>query len=222
MTAGRYLLWVDGVGGFLVCMGARITIGQAAPEGAADVPLYADISRQHARLVRDSEGYVLEAQRPVRINGRPVDVALLHPGDLVTLGTSCRLRFSQPVPISASARLDIERPHRLPLALDGVLLMAESLVLGPEAQVHVPLPNALHSVILFRDKEGFGVRYPGRFWIDGRECRDRGRFAGRASVAGTDFSLSLEPVEGSWVRQPQLGSGSRPGQRADDSGEGGS
>src|SRR5258708_5794038 len=40
----RFLLWIDGVGGYLVCMGARITIGQATPEAYVDVPLCADVS----------------------------------------------------------------------------------------------------------------------------------------------------------------------------------
>ena len=43
----RYFLWIDGVGGYLVCLGNRLTFGQAAQPGV-DVPLVADVSR-HAR-----------------------------------------------------------------------------------------------------------------------------------------------------------------------------
>src|SRR5438105_15843073 len=44
----RFLLWVDGVGGFLVCLGNRVTLGQATPDAYVDIPLFADVSRVHA------------------------------------------------------------------------------------------------------------------------------------------------------------------------------
>ena len=50
----RFLLWIDGVGGYLVCLDHRITFGQANPEAPVDVPLFADVSRLHATLTRDS------------------------------------------------------------------------------------------------------------------------------------------------------------------------
>src|SRR5207244_2027335 len=108
----RFLLWVDGVGGFLVCLGNRVTLGQATPDAYVDIPLFADVSRVHAALNRDSEGYVLEATRSVQVNTRPTDKALLQSGDRITLGGSCQIQFRQPVPVSASARLDIVSGHR--------------------------------------------------------------------------------------------------------------
>ena len=132
----RFLLWIDGVGGYLVCLGSRITFGQAMPGSPVDVPLVADVSRMHATLTRDGEGYVLEAVRALQVNGKPVTRAMLRPGDRVTLGPSCQFQFRQPVPGSATARLDLVSGHRLPLGVDGVLLMAETLVMGGGPQVH--------------------------------------------------------------------------------------
>ena len=58
----QYLLWIDGVGGFLVCLSHRVTLGQANPESAVDIPLLADVSRHHATIQRDPEGCFLEAR----------------------------------------------------------------------------------------------------------------------------------------------------------------
>src|SRR5262249_58334744 len=41
----RFLLWVDGVGGYLVCLSNRVTFGQATGDAPVDVPLFADVSR---------------------------------------------------------------------------------------------------------------------------------------------------------------------------------
>ncbi|MCZ2342315.1 MAG: FHA domain-containing protein, partial [Bacteroidales bacterium] len=102
----RFLLWVDGVGGYLVCLAPRVTFGQATADGPVDVPLFADVSRLHAELTRDQEGYIVESGRDIQINGIPVKRSALKPGDRVTLGVTCQFQLLQPVPISPQSRLE--------------------------------------------------------------------------------------------------------------------
>jgi len=192
----QFLLWVDGVGGYLVCLGNRVTFGQATPENRVDVPMFADISRLHAALTRDSEGYLLESFRATQVNGQTMGKALLHSGDRVTLGTCCQFQFLQPVPVSASARINLVSGHRLWLAVDAVLLMADTLVLGSGNQVHVALPEVKSSVFLYRQKNGLGVRYAGNLLVNGKPCRERCTLEPDATVVGDDFSLTLEAVAG--------------------------
>jgi hypothetical protein len=46
----RFMLWIDAVGGYLVCLGDEVTIGQAVPNNRVDVPIQADISRKHVKF----------------------------------------------------------------------------------------------------------------------------------------------------------------------------
>ena len=62
---GRFLLWVDAVGGYLVCLDDRILLGRAGPDSHADIPLMGDLSRNHATLLRNGEGYLLQAHHRV-------------------------------------------------------------------------------------------------------------------------------------------------------------
>jgi hypothetical protein len=190
----RFLLWVDGIGGYLICMGDRVSLGQATQDTYVDIPLFADISRVHAHLSRDSAGYVLEAARPIEVNGQRIDKALLQSGDRLTLGGSCQLQFLQPVPVSASARIDLVSGHRLPLAVNSVLLMADTLVIGRGSRVHVSIPDLEEPIVLFRNKDGLGVRHTGSFSVDGQPCRDRGVLRPTSSVTGEDFAFAIEPV----------------------------
>jgi hypothetical protein len=190
----RFFLWIDGVGGYLVCLGSRLVFGQAIFDGQVDVPLVADVSRLHATLARDSEGYVLEAVRPVQVNGQVATRALLRPGDRVTLGTSCQFQFLQPVPVSASARLDLVSGHRLSVAVDAVLLMADTLVLDGEAQAHINVPDLKHPLILYRHKDGLGVRHAGRLSVNGARVSERALLPSQAIVQGEDIAFALEPV----------------------------
>ena len=190
----RFLLWVDNVGGYLVCLNQRVTFGQAVAEGPVDVPLFAELSKLHAEVFRDAEGYVLESTREVLVNGRPAPRTVLRAGDRLTFGPTCQLVFHQPVPISPSARLELVSGHRLPLAVDGVLLMAEALILGPGEQVHVPLPEGSPNVVLYRSKDGLGLRCPGEFRVDNKPCKDRCELPLPSVVTSEGFTFALEPV----------------------------
>jgi hypothetical protein len=191
----RFLLWVDGVGGYLVCLSPRVTFGQAVGDGPVDVPLFAELSRLHAEVFRDEGGYVLESTREVLINGTAAPRSVLKPGDRLTLGPTCQLVFHQPVAISPSARLELASGHRLPLAVDGVLLMAETLILGTGSQVHVQLPgDGPGNVVLYRNKDGLGVRCPGDFRVDGRPCLNRADLPLPSVVTSEHFTFAVEPV----------------------------
>ncbi len=148
---GRFLLWVDAVGGYLICLDDRIVLGRAGADSHADVPLMGDLSRNHATLIRNGEGYLLHADHASFINGKAVvDHGLLRDGDVIRLGSTVELEFRQPSPVSATARLSIVSRHRLPLAVDGVLLMAETCIVGAVPQAHIQAPALVNPVVLYR------------------------------------------------------------------------
>ena len=192
---GRFLLWVDAVGGYLVCLDDRIVLGRAGSDSHADVPLMGDLSRNHATLVRNGEGYLLQAHHASFVNGKPVvDQAVLHDGDVIRLGSTVELEFRQPSPVSATARLSILSRHRLPLAVDGVLLMAETCIVGEALQAHIPAPALKNPVVLYRQAGALWCRAVGAFDVDGRTCASRAPLTLQSSVLGDGFSFSLEPL----------------------------
>jgi hypothetical protein len=193
--SGRFLLWLDAVGGYLVCMDDQIILGRAGADSNADVPVMGDLSRHHATLVRDGDGYVLRASQPTFINGQAVEsVAPVHDGDVIRLGSTVELEFRQPSPVSATARLAIVSRHRLPLAVDGVLLMAETCIIGSSPQAHIPAPGLDDPIVLYRQGAALWCRAAGGFEVDGRACAARAPLTLQSSVLGDGFSFSLEPL----------------------------
>jgi len=192
---GRFLLWVDAVGGYLVCLDDRIVLGRAGPDSHADIPLMGDLSRNHATLLRNGEGYLLQAHHASFVNGKPVvDQAVLRDGDVIRLGSTVELEFRQPSPVSATARLSILSRHRLPLAVNGVLLMAETCIVGEATQAHIPAPALTNPVVLYRQAGALWCRAVGAFDVDGRTCASRAPLTLQSSVLGDGFSFSLEPL----------------------------
>lgn len=191
----RFFLWVDGVGGYLVCLSPRVTFGQATADGPVDVPLFADVSRLHAEISRDGEGYVVESGKAVLVNGKEVTRSVLGPGDRVTLGATCQFLFNRPVPVSLTARLELTSGHRLPTAVEGVILMGNELILGAGPEAHVVLPGVAKPVLIYRSKDGLGVRVAGAsFRVDDRPCTDRAPLPLPAAVTADAFSFAVEPV----------------------------
>ena len=190
----RFLLWVNNAGGYLVCLSPRITLGQGAADGPVDVPLLADVARLHAELTRDAEGYVLETQCAVTVNGQQVTRAPLHAGDRVTLGPSCQFVFHLPSPVSPTARLEFVSGHHFPLAVNTVLLMAETLIIGGGDKAHVFVPELETAVVVYRGRGGLGVTFPGPFRVENEPCRDRAALRIPCWAHGEGFGFGLEPV----------------------------
>jgi hypothetical protein len=190
----RYLLWIDGVGGYLVCLADQVSIGQAVPGNRVDIPIQGNLSRRHALLRRD-DGYLIEPFESVRINGREIrETTLLSDGDEFELGDGVRLRFRLPHALSATARLDFVSRHRTHPWADGVLLMAESCVLGPKWQNHVVCQDWNGDVVLYRRDGNLFCRAMEPIEVDGEYCDGQARIGPNCHVTGADFSLSLEGV----------------------------
>jgi len=192
----RFFLWIDAVGGYLVCRHDTIVIGQPDPTGRVDVPILGDLSRHHAVIRRVGEGYLLDPLRRVRVNDMETGSATsLVDGAIIELSEGVKIRFRRPHPLSATARLEFISGHRTQPNSDGVLLFAESCVMGPSNKCHVVCPSWPHELVLFRQGEELYCRGPGSFEIDGKSQQERGGVSLHSRIAGDGFSVSLETIE---------------------------
>lgn len=194
----RFWLWIDGVGGYLVCGGERVVLGRpnAMDETTteADVTIQADLGRHHASITREGESYRLEASRATYVDDGPVDKALLlRDGQVVRLGEDVRLRFSRPSRLSNSARLDAEGAVAFRPTVSGVILMGETLILGPDIDHHVVCRDWLQRVVLVRRKQRLEIHGPDDLTIDGRPIRD-GILprSGNVRVTGEHLAFTLQ------------------------------
>ena len=192
-SPNRFLLWIDAVGGYWVTMADEVVIGQ--PTADVDVPILGDISKRHARICRDREGYLIEALRPVYVNDQPVKGrTTLSDRAIIRLGDRVELRFRRPHALSATARLEFVTGHRTQPSSDAVLLMAETCVLGPSGHSHIVCHDWPNEVVVFRRDGELFCRAPGEMQIDGIPTRRRGRIKKDSRVEGHRFSFSLEPI----------------------------
>ena len=189
----RCLMWIDGVGGYLVCFGDQIRIGQAAAVAHLEVSVQGDLSRHHATLTRAGGAYVLEPIAKVWVNSQPVvGPRSLRDGDTIRLGDSFVMRFRQPHPLSATSRLEFLSAHRTQPAADGVLLMAASCILGPGANSHVVCRHWPTEVVLVRQGQSLACHTSGSMEVDGKTFERRAPVSLDSHISGEEFSLTLE------------------------------
>ena len=74
-----------------------------------------------------------------------------------------------------------------------MLLMAETLVLGP-GQSHVAVPGLGQPIILFRHRDGLGMRHGGNLEVNGQPSTGRTILPPNAVVAGDEISFAIEPA----------------------------
>lgn len=191
-----FMLWVDGVGGYLVCTWPQVTIGRAVERSEVDIPVHADIRRRHLHIKRSANGYIAE---PLEANG-PNDSAVTKPmilghGQKIDIGGGVQARFSMPHPLGCSARIDFISRHRTDPWSDAVLLLGDALMIGPFDSHHVRSPRLNEELLLFRNGNEIILRAPGSYELDGETKSGDITVNRNLRLVGKGYSVSLEMIK---------------------------
>ncbi len=197
MDGERYILWIDRVGAFLLCLGERVSLGgPVSGPPAADVALLANLSRQHAEIVRSGEGYYLQAAAAATVAGRMVhEQTNLADGNEIQLGESVKLRFRLPTIISGTARLDFVSDHRPSRAVDAVVLMEDTCILGPGADSHIRCSGWDHTILLHRSSGQLCCKSRSDIYVDNQHAKSSMPLTDGSIVTSIDGRFRLEAVQ---------------------------
>ena len=199
-----YIAWIDGVGSWLILTGQTVTIGRGSSNsilsrrtGAseADISLMANLSSTHATIDRIDESYVLTANAATRINDRVIENRAVLPDECeLGLGSTVRLSFSIPTPLSASAVLTFTSGHRPRTSVDGVVLMGETCLLGPGGGQHIACYGWPGGVVLVRTADGLAVKSRQPVMVDGRPALKMTSVSNGQIVSADELRFRLEPL----------------------------
>jgi hypothetical protein len=190
-----FLLWVDGVGGYLVCTDRVNTLGQSVPQANISIPIQGDLRRRHARLETIGGQHLIQPLGPVTVGGKPVtSPAEIKHKQTIALEGGVKLRYTQSHPLSKTARLDIVSRHRTCPWSDAILLASQSIILGPNPANHVCCPTWQFDLILFEREGKWFCRTKEAFEIDEPPVEKEGEIRFNSRIVGEDYSLTLEPI----------------------------
>jgi len=190
-----FLVWVDGVGGYLVCTEPVCLIGQALEGTVVSIPLQADLRHRHARLELIAGQHLIQPLGHVTLDNVTKEAAfVILDGQTLGLGEGVRLKYTQPHPLSKTSRLDFVSRHRTQPWSDGVILASQSIILGPNRHNHVYCPRWRNDLIFFCRGDVWYCRRRLPFFVDGKKVERETEIRFTSHISGDDFSLTLEPV----------------------------
>lgn len=197
MSTDRYMLWIDGVGAWQLCVGSQFLIGGPTREGAsADICLMANLSRRHAAVLRNGEDWFIHPHSSTVVSGRAVSgPTLLRTGDEICLAERVRLGFRVPSVLTGSALMDFESHHRPVHSVNGIILMTDSILLGPRKDHHVCCPEWAEFVVIYHQDGVLRCRSKASLSVNGIRVRDSAVLSDGAIVSGDDFRFRIEKLK---------------------------
>ena len=192
----RLIAWIDEIGGFLICLNDEIFIGQPTGEGGVDIPVRADLSRVGMpRFAAKGKTTSSLPSTPPRWMARLLTGPIvLRNHALIELGDSLRLRFTRPHTLSATAVLRIESKHKTEPAVDAIVLMSESCVLGPGSHSHIQCPTWKNDLVLFRRGDDLQFRAKELVEFNDHPGTTSGIITADCRISGENFALSFEEI----------------------------
>lgn len=193
----RYMLWIDGVGAWQLCIGNSFLVGGPTLEHpSADVCLMANISRRHATILRQAEDWFIQPHAPVVVSGKTIgERGLLKTGDEIRLGERVRLGFRVPNVLSGSAILDFESPHRPAQSVNGIILMTDNCLLGPRRDHHICCPEWPELMVLFWQDGKLRCRSKMAFRVNENRVRETSELQDGDIVSGEGFRFRIERLK---------------------------
>jgi len=156
------LLLVDGGGSYLLHRGDRVSIGRAAANEPADIPVFSDLSVRHSDLLRVEDDYFLLGAHEAEVAGRRTRQQLLRDGDRVILARRAKFTLRLPNRRSPSARVDLSDSTKMPHDVRRVVLFKNTAMIGRGADCHITCHAARGSLVLFERGGQLFVRPQGR------------------------------------------------------------
>lgn len=148
-TVEKLLLLVDGGGSFLLVRGSTASVGRAAAEHPADVPLFSDLAERHLNVNRVEDDYFAFASKEVEIAGKKTVHTLLRDGDRVVLGRKAKFTFRLPSRRSATAVLELSDTTKMPNDVRRIIMFDRAAIIGFGPTAHIPCRHAGGPIVLF-------------------------------------------------------------------------
>ncbi len=190
-----FMLWVDGVGGYLVCTSPQVTIGRAVERAEVDIPLQADIRRRHLRIKRTGTSYVAQPLDDVDLDQQTIhESTILRDGQVIQLAGGVETRFTLPHPLGCSARLEFTSRHRTEPWSDAVLLLGDAILIGRSESHHIVAADIQDELMVFRKGDDIVLRCPGKFEINDQTGSGDVILHDGLRVQGDGFSISVEQI----------------------------
>jgi tetratricopeptide (TPR) repeat protein len=151
--SSKFVMHVDGIGGFLVLRENKVTIGPVSSSVQPMVGLMADPNLPVAAIERIDDDYFIRSSSPIHVNNVAVTDKLLADGDHIALSARCSMKFHIPNPASATAVLQLSGSRLGRADIRQVILMDRDILIGQNRGNHIQAESLEETITLFAQNE---------------------------------------------------------------------
>lgn len=177
LAMGSFVLWIDSVGGFRLLEGDQFTIGGLGGDEPADIAVRSAWRTRMATLTRSGDDFwlkpIVSQASDAELRSRPVIA-----GEVLTLefektnpnSSEPRLRLHKPSPLSRTAVLTLDPPHRFVAPVDGILLVDKMILIGADRSSHIRASRLVEALIMIKRGADWTIRQkdaPSRIMVEG-------------------------------------------------------
>lgn len=202
-TGARLLLWIDGVGHYLVCLAPELWLGRYVPLSRIQIPVLADLERRQLQFKRAPTGELTAINcQPWQFESGDAAPRAIGAGEAVRLDGAggCELVVSDSVridcvcrrPESGSAVLRVVSGHRTVPAAHAIVWLGRSLLIGPQAGADIRCGGRRSSVELLVDGDELALRCESGLAVLGESASGQRRSGIAMALVAGDLTLSLE------------------------------
>jgi hypothetical protein len=143
LASGSWMLWIDSVGGFQLLEGDRFTLGGLGGQDPADIAVRSAWRRHVGTLQRIDDDFWMTAAGDSSQQRQHVswDQPLPLPSREPALNSEPQLRLQKPSPLSRTAVLTLDPPHRFVTPVDAILLVDATVLIGQARNHHIRTPQ---------------------------------------------------------------------------------
>ncbi|MFN0199099.1 MAG: hypothetical protein ACKVT0_20310 [Planctomycetaceae bacterium] len=187
-------LWIDGVGAYLISLKPTFSIGGPSENGtAADWMIWSTLLQKHLDITHTSEGFAIAPLGPLQIADREVTSTIpLRHRTIIALGSSVRIEFTQPHPLSLTAVLKLVSPHRSVQTADAVVLLHDTCLIGSRKGHHITCGDESPEIRLTPTDGGIRCQADADFSVNDIPSGRESILEETAIVAGEGFRFRME------------------------------
>lgn len=165
LAIGVWVLWIDSVGGFRLLEGDTFTVGGLGGDDPADIAVRSSWRTRMATLSRSGDQF----WSCPNLGSETVSAGASYPlisGEVIATGTQeavsgsglPRLRLHKPSPLSQTAVLTLDPPHRFVAPVDAILLFDKMILIGPDPSNHIRVSRMTESLIMIKRANDWTIR----------------------------------------------------------------
>jgi hypothetical protein len=162
----KFMMQIDGIGGFYVLRDAGITVGPVSSSARPTVGLMVDPNLPAITIERSDDDYFIKSSSPVRVNDATTTNKLLVDSDRISLSPRCAMKFNIPNPASTTATLSLPGTRLGRADVRKIILMDRDILIGPNEGSHILAESLDETVALFTQNGRLLCRTKDKILVD--------------------------------------------------------